>query len=78
MMKLKSCLKTTKALKLVEDFTEEAPDVTLASVMTTIVMLMSFLFREEAILKLRMNLRMHLRRFMGLGFTILTAILKIV
>ena len=69
MMKLKSCLKTTKALKLVEDFTEEAPDVTLASVMTTLVMLMSFLFREEAILKLRTNLRMHLRRFMGLGFT---------
>ena len=29
MMKLKSCLKTTKALKLVEDFTEVAPDVTL-------------------------------------------------
>ena len=69
MMKLKSCLKTTKALKLVEDFTEEAPDVTLASVMTTVVMLISFLFREEAILKLRTNLRMHLRRFMGLGFT---------
>ena len=69
MMKLKSCLKTTKALKLVEDFTEEAPDVTLASVMTTVVMLISFLFREEAIFKLRTNLRMHLRRFMGLGFT---------
>ena len=69
MMKLKSCLKTTKAHKLVEDFTEEAPDVTLASVMTTVVMLISFLFREEAILKLRTNLRMHLRRFMGLGFT---------
>ena len=33
------------------------------------VMLISFLFREEAILKLRTNLRMHLRRFMGLGFT---------
>ena len=39
MMKLKSCLKTTKALILVEDFTEEAPDVTLASVMTTVVKL---------------------------------------
>ena len=62
MMKLKSCLKTTKALKLVEDFTEEAPDVTLASVMTTVLMLINFLFREEAILKLRTNLRMHLRR----------------
>ena len=37
MMKLKSCLKTTKALKLVEDFTEEAPDVTLANVMNTVV-----------------------------------------
>ena len=34
-MKLKSCLKTTKGLKLVEDFTEEAPDVTLANVMNT-------------------------------------------
>ena len=51
-----------------EDITEEAPDVTLASVMTTVVMLKSFMFREEAILKLRTNLRMHLRRFMGLGF----------
>ena len=29
-------------------------------------MLISFLFREEAILKLRTNLRMHLRRFLGL------------
>ena len=29
------------AHKLVEDFTEEAPDVTLAIVMTTLVMLMS-------------------------------------
>ena len=66
---LQSRLKTIKAHKLVEDFTEEAPDVTLASVMTTVVMLISFLFREEAILKLRTNLRMHLRRFMGLGFT---------
>ena len=52
---------------MVEDFTEEALDVTLASVMTTVVVLISFLFREEAILKLRTNLRMHLRRFMGLG-----------
>ena len=34
MMKLKSCLKTTKALKLVDDFTEEAPDATLAGVMS--------------------------------------------
>ena len=51
-----------------EDFTEGAPDVTLASVMTTVMMLISFLFREEAVLKLRTNLRMHLRRFMGLGF----------
>ena len=57
MMKLKSCLTTTKALKLVEDFTEEAPGVTLASLMTTVVMP----FREEAIIKLRTNLRMHLR-----------------
>ena len=52
-----------------EDFTEEAPDATLAGVMTTVMMLISFLFREEAVLKLRTNLRMHLRRFMGLGFT---------
>ena len=73
-MKLKSCLKTTKALKLVEDFTEEAPDVTLASVMTTVVMLISFLFREKAVLKLRTNLRMHVRRFMGLGFTCINKI----
>ena len=34
-MKLKSCLKTTKALKLVDDFTEEAPDATLAGVMSS-------------------------------------------
>ena len=67
MMKLKSCLKTTNAHKLMEDFTEEAPDVTLANVMNTVVMLISFLFREEAILKLRTNLWMHLRRFLGLG-----------
>ena len=33
MMKLKSCLKTTKAHKLMEDFTEEAPDVNFASLM---------------------------------------------
>ena len=52
-----------------EDFTEEAPDATLAGVMTSVMMLISFLFREEAVLKLRTNLRMHLRRFMGLGFT---------
>ena len=44
-------LHTTKAHKLVEDFTEGAPDVTLASVMTTVMMLISFLFREETILK---------------------------
>ena len=37
MMKLKSCLKTTKAHKLMEDFTEEAPDVTFVSLMTTLV-----------------------------------------
>ena len=37
MMKLKSCLKTTKAHKLMEDFIEEAPDVTFASLMTTLV-----------------------------------------
>ena len=29
-------------------------------------MLISFLFRDEAILKLRTNLRMHLSRFLGL------------
>ena len=29
-------------------------------------MLISFLFREEAISKLRTNIRMHLRRFLGL------------
>ena len=40
-----------------EDFTEEAPDATLAGVMTTVMMLISFLFREEAVLKLRTNLR---------------------
>ena len=34
-----------------------------------VTMLISFLFREEAVLKLRTTLRMHLRRFMGLGFT---------
>ena len=51
-----------------EDINEEAPDVTLASVMTTVVLLISFLFREEPVLKLRTNLRIHLRRFMGLGF----------
>ena len=45
-----------------EDFTEEAPYVTLASVMTTFMMLISFPFREEAVFKLRTNLRMHLRR----------------
>ena len=48
-----------------DDFTEEAPDATLAVVMTTVMMLISLLFREEAVLKLRM----HLRRFMGLGLT---------
>merc|ERR1712074_257192 len=37
MLKLKSCLKTTKANKLMEDFTEEAPDVTFVSLMTTLV-----------------------------------------
>ena len=37
MMKVKSCLKTTKALKLVDDCAEEAPGVTLANVMNTIV-----------------------------------------
>ena len=52
-----------------EDFSEEAPDVTLAREMTTVVMLISFLFREEETLKLRTNPRMHLRRFMGLRFT---------
>ena len=75
-MKLKSCLKTTKAHKLMEDFTEEAPDATLAGVMSTVMMLISFLFREEAVLKLRTNLRMHLRRFMGLGFTSINFINK--
>ena len=68
-LRLKSRLKTIKAHKLVEDFTEEAPDVTLANVMNTVVMLISFRFREEAILKLRTNLRVHLRRFRGLKFT---------
>ena len=48
-LRLKSRLKTIKAHKLVEDFTEEAPDVTLARVMTTVVMLISFLFGEEAL-----------------------------
>ena len=38
-LRLKSKLKTIKAHKLVEDFNEEAPDATLASVMTTVVML---------------------------------------
>ena len=52
-----------------EDFSEEAPDVTLAREMTTVVMLISFQFRKEAILKLRTKLRMYLRRFMGLRFT---------
>ena len=52
-----------------DDFTEEAPDATLAGVMTTVIILISFLFREEAVLKLRTNLRIHLRRFMGLEFT---------
>ena len=42
-MKLKSCLKTTKALKLVEDFTEEAPDVTFVSLMTTLVQRRSYI-----------------------------------
>ena len=46
----KSRLKTIKAHLLVENFTEEAPDVTLSSVMTTVMMLISFLYREEAIL----------------------------
>ena len=68
-LRLKSRLKTIKAHKLVEDFNEEAPDDTLASVLNIVVMLISFLFREEAILKLRTNLRMRLKRFMGLGFT---------
>ena len=77
-LRLKSSFKTIKALGLVEDFTEEAPDASLAVVMTTVMMLISFLFREEALLKLRTNLRMHLRRFMGLGFTLLTAILNVV
>ena len=67
MMKLKSCLKTTKALKLVEDFTEEAPDVTLASVITTVVMLISFLFREEAILKLRTKPMDVFEKIYGIG-----------
>ena len=52
-----------------EEATEEAPDATLAGVMNTVMILISFLFREEAVLKLRTNLRMHLRRFMGLEFT---------
>ena len=50
-LRLKSRLKTIKAHKFVEDFTEEAPDVTLARVMTTVMMLISFLFREEAVFK---------------------------
>ena len=54
-LRLKSRLKTIKAHQLVEDFTEEAPDATLASVMTTVVMFISFLFREEAILKFKKN-----------------------
>ena len=61
-LRLKSRLKTMKAHLLVEDLTKEAPNVTLAGVMTTVMMLISFLFREEAIFKLRTNLRMHLRR----------------
>mgnify|MGYP001433805893 CR=1 FL=1 len=65
-LRLKSRLKTIKAHKFVEEFTEEATDVTLARLMTTVVMLTSFLFRGESILKLRTNLRMHLRRFLGL------------
>ena len=52
-----------------EGFTEEAPDATLAGVMNTVMILISFLFRVEAVLKLRTNLSMHLRRFMGLEFT---------
>ena len=38
-LRLKSKLKTIKANKLVEDFNEEAPDATLTSVTTTVVML---------------------------------------
>ena len=34
-LRLKSRLKTIKAHKLVEDFTEEAPDATLAGVMSS-------------------------------------------
>ena len=38
-LRLKSKLKTMKTHKLVEDFNEEATDATLATVMTTVVML---------------------------------------
>ena len=40
-LRLKSRLKTIKAHKFVENFTEEAPGVTLARVMTTVVMLIT-------------------------------------